>query len=77
MLRNVETKYGKLKGLVGKDPRVTVFRGVPYAKPPVGDLRWKAPQPCEPWEGVRNCYEYGPMPMMRIHPGRDNEFYTK
>jgi len=77
MLRNVETKYGKLKGLVGKDPRVTVFRGVPYAKPPVGDLRWKAPQPCEPWEGVRECYEYGPMPMMRIHPGRDNEFYTK
>ena len=77
MLRNVETKYGKLKGLVGKDPRVTVFRGVPYAKPPVGDLRWKAPQPCEPWEGVKNCYEYGPMPMMRIHPGRDNEFYTK
>ena len=77
MLRNVETKYGKLKGLVGKDPRVTVFRGVPYAKPPVGDLRWKAPQPCEPWDGVRLCYEYGPMPMMRIHPGRDDAFYTK
>ncbi len=77
MLRNVETKYGKLKGLVGKDPRVTVFRGVPYAKPPVGELRWKAPQPCDPWDGVKQCYEYGPMPMMRIHPGRDNEFYTK
>ena len=77
MLRNVVTKYGKLKGLVGKDPRVSVFRGVPYAKPPVGDLRWRAPQPCEPWEGVRQCYEYGPMPMMRIHPGRDDAFYTK
>ena len=77
MLRNVTTKYGKLKGLVGKDPRVTVFRGVPYAKPPVGDLRWKAPQECDKWEGVKECYEYGPMPMMRIHPGRDDAFYTK
>ena len=71
MLRNVTTKYGKLKGLVGKDPRITVFRGVPYAKPPVGDLRWKAPQECDKWEGVKECYEYGPMPMMRIHPGRN------
>ncbi len=77
MLRLVTTDYGKLRGLVGKDPRITVFRGVPYAKPPVGDLRWKAPQPLEPWEGVRNCYEYGPMPMMRIHPGSDDSFYTK
>ena len=40
MLRTVQVKNGKLKGLVGKDPRITVFRGVPYAKPPVGELRW-------------------------------------
>ena len=46
MLRTVQVKNGKLKGLVGKDPRITVFRGVPYAKPPVGELRWKAPQQC-------------------------------
>jgi len=77
MLRTVQTESGWIKGLVGKDPRVTVFRGVPYAKPPVGELRWKAPQKAEPWEGVRNCYEYGPMPMMRFHPGLDDAFYTK
>ncbi len=77
MLRTVTVETGKLKGLIGKDPRVTVFRGVPYAKPPVGELRWKAPQPAEPWEGVRKCYEYAPIPMMRFHPGMDDAFYTK
>ena len=59
------------------DPRITVFRGVPYAKPPVGELRWRAPQPAENWEGVRKCYEYGDMPMMRVHPGTGDDFYTK
>ena len=78
MLRTVKVKNGVLKGLVGKDPRITVFRGVPYAKPPVGELRWKAPQPAEDWEGVRKCYEYPNMAMMRLHPGDDEEdFYTK
>lgn len=77
MLRRVKVKNGILQGLVGKDPRITVFRGVPYAKPPVGKLRWRAPQPSEDWEDVKRCYEYGDMPMMRIHPGLDNDFYTK
>lgn len=78
MLRNVKVKNGMLRGLIGKDPRVTVFRGVPYAKPPVGELRWKAPQPAEDWEGVRKCYNYADMAMMRVHPGYDLEdFYTK
>lgn len=77
MLRKVQVKNGVLQGLVGKDPRITVFRGVPYAKPPVGELRWRAPQPAENWEGVRKCYEYGDMPMMRVHPGTGDDFYTK
>ena len=78
MLRTVRVKNGLLKGLVGKDPRITVFRGIPYAKPPVGPLRWKAPQPAQDWEGVRCCYEYPDMAMMRIHPGDDvQDFYTK
>lgn len=77
MLRKVRVKNGMLQGLVGKDPRITVFRGVPYAKPPVGKLRWRAPEPAEDWEGIRKCYEYGDMPMMRIHPGIGDDFYTK
>lgn len=35
----------------------------------LGELRWKAPQPAEDWEGVRKCYEYADMAMMRVHPG--------
>lgn len=77
MLRKVKVKNGLLQGLVGKDPRISVFRGVPYAKPPVGPLRWRAPQPADDWEGVKTCYEYGDMPMMRQHPGYDDGFYTK
>ncbi|WP_320984782.1 carboxylesterase/lipase family protein [Eisenbergiella porci] len=77
MLRKVKVKNGLLQGMTGKDPRITAFRGVPYAKPPVGELRWKAPQPAEDWEGVRKCYEYADMAMMRVHPGMDDDFYTK
>lgn len=46
----VETKYGKLKG-IDKGSYIE-YRGVPYAKPPVGDLRWKAPEEPECWEGI-------------------------
>lgn len=38
---------------------VKIFRGVPFAAPPVGELRWKAPQPVKPWEGVRLAKEFG------------------
>jgi len=42
---------------------VNVFRGIPFAKPPVGDLRWLAPQPVENWEGVLKADTFGPRPM--------------
>ena len=37
-----------------------VFKGIPYAAPPVGDLRWKAPQPVTPWTEPRACTAFGP-----------------
>ena len=39
---------------------VRIFRGIPYAAPPVGDLRWKAPQPPESWSGIRQFTKFGP-----------------
>jgi len=55
----VRTQAGTLAGAMA-DEAVRVFRGVPYAKPPVGPLRWKPPQPLERWSGVRTALEYAP-----------------
>ncbi len=51
---------GIVAGIQGKNPAVTVFKGIPYAAPPVGSLRWKAPQPAVPWIGIRKCDRFGP-----------------
>lgn len=45
--RRVTVESGELQGCFGYDPRITVFKGIPYAAPPIGDLRWRAPQPVE------------------------------
>lgn len=56
----VTTKYGDVQGVAGEDyANVTLFKGIPYAKPPVGELRWAAPQDPESWEGVKVCDTYG------------------
>ena len=63
--------------LEGKDlSGITVFKGVPFAAPPVGNLRWKAPQPAAHWDGVREAKEYGPNPMQEPIYG-DMNFGTK
>jgi para-nitrobenzyl esterase len=53
----VKIDSGLISGTV--DGEVRVFRGIPFAAPPVGDLRWRPPQPVEPWQGVRDCKEFG------------------
>ena len=53
----VKVEQGILRGEVMNS--CTVFKGVPYAKPPVGDLRFKAPQPAEAWAGVRDATTFG------------------
>jgi para-nitrobenzyl esterase len=55
----VKTRNGLLSGVVGKDPSVTVFKGVPFAAPPVGELRWRAPKPPAAWTGVRPADTFG------------------
>ena len=54
---------GLIQGLPVDDAGVQAFRGIPFAAAPVGDLRWKAPQPVKAWEGVRPAVEFGPRPM--------------
>ena len=54
----VDVEAGTLEG--SRENGVVVFRGVPYAQPPVGDLRWRAPQPPLPWSGVRSATAHEP-----------------
>lgn len=63
----VKTKFGQVRGVVEED--ILVFKGVPYAAPPVGGLRWKAPQDPASWEGVRDCDTYGPRPVQPTQGG--------
>ena len=57
----VDTKKGKIQGTTEKN--IQIFKGIPFAAPPVGELRWKAPQPVAAWENVKNCTAFGPSPM--------------
>ena len=55
----VRTENGVVEGSASADGKVQVFKGIPYAAPPVGESRWKAPQPVESWKGVRKATEFG------------------
>lgn len=59
-LSQVRTQDGLVKGAVQED--LTVFRGIPFAAPPVGELRWRPPHPAFAWEGVRDATKFGPDP---------------
>jgi para-nitrobenzyl esterase len=56
----VRTTTGLVEEMPGSPPGVRVFRGIPFAMPPVGELRWQAPRPAVPWEGVRKGADFGP-----------------
>ncbi len=57
----VQVTGGKVQGTVLED--MAVFKGIPFAAPPVGELRWKAPQPVVAWDGILECREFAPNPM--------------
>lgn len=77
MLRQAKTEYGTVQGIPGGDPRITIYRGIPYAKPPVGELRWRAPQPHPGWQGVRDASRFPPMAMQGRLGTDPTEFYTR
>jgi len=61
---------GTVLGELGKE--VYMFRGIPYAAPPVGDMRWKPPQPVAPWSKIRECTAYS-----KISPQTEGPFQFK
>ncbi len=77
MLRETVIETGKVRGTPGIDARITVYKGIPYAAPAGGENRWRAPQPAEKWDGVRECFEFAPI-AMQATPGKDPDaFYSK
>ena len=76
MLRQVKTENGWVRGIEAADPRITAFKGVPFAAPPVGKNRWRAPQPCENWAGIRDCSRFAPISMQWI-PGLGDDIYCR
>jgi para-nitrobenzyl esterase len=67
----VVTKTGLVQGVAEKD--LTVYKGIPFATPPIGDLRWRAPQPAAKWEGVRVADKFGPDPYQGDGKGNVSE----
>ena len=80
----VKTATGKVEGTLTSDAKVRMFRGIPYAAPPVGDLRWRAPQAAAHWKGVRpatafgsRCVQFNPSQDMNFHdPGPSEDCLT-
>ena len=75
----LDVEGGSLQGVPSAAKGVTVFKGIPYAAPPVGDLRWREPQPVIPWEGVKVADTFGPIPWQEDLSKMDlygKEFYA-
>lgn len=71
----VKTDAGLVQGIANATGDVISYKGIPFAAPPVGNLRWKAPQPVASWKGIKECAEFSKMPIQ----GKPNEFgvYTR
>src|SRR5206468_6340109 len=70
----VKTSNGVLESSVPRKDGVRSFKGIPFAQPPVGDLRWREPQPVKNWDGVRMADQFGPRCMQRTAPNSDYWF---
>ncbi|MEM7336466.1 MAG: carboxylesterase family protein, partial [Chloroflexota bacterium] len=57
----ISISSGKLQGIYQDKEKIAVFKGIPYAQPPVDDLRWRPPQPVKSWSGVKEATKFSPM----------------
>ena len=70
----VKTADGVLESTTAPSNGVRSFKGIPFGQPPVGDLRWREPQPVRKWKGARNADQFGPRCMQRTSPNADYWF---
>lgn len=63
MTETLKLKNGSVKGVYNEDKKVEIYAGIPYAKAPIGDLRWKEPVPAEDWNGTLDCSYFAPRAM--------------
>lgn len=70
----VKTANGTLQSNAEPKSGVRSFKGIPFAQPPVAELRWREPQPPKNWSGIRNADEFGPRCVQRTAPGADYWF---
>ena len=69
----VRLDTGMVAGAATSSPDVRVFKGIPFAAPPVGDLRWRAPKPAAHWDGVRKADQFGPVCMQGAGGGGEQK----
>jgi para-nitrobenzyl esterase len=72
----IKTSGGLVSGVAVSDGAARTYKGIPFAKPPVGDLRWRAPQPAEPWTGTPVADKFGPS-CMQPDPTPGHSIFTR
>jgi len=77
LLRQVKIENGIVRGLPAADPRITSFKGIPFAAPPVNENRWLAPQPANDWKDVLKAYEFAPISLQVRQEIDENNIYTR
>ena len=68
----IKTDAGVVAGTIGTSPEIRIFKGIPFAAPPTGNNRWRAPQPVAQWAGTRAAGEYAPRCTQGGPPGGPN-----
>jgi para-nitrobenzyl esterase len=63
---SIKVEGGLISGIPDSSGNIYSYKGIPFAAPPVGELRWKEPQPVIPWEGVKKCDAFGASPMQGV-----------